>query len=122
MDKVPAVLMAASCPFGGGVADTGQELCGVLAGATMLIGALYGRDRQGDDGICYRLTRRFYEQFLADNGGQTRCAPVRARLEPRPKRCLAVIEQGVARLIEIIESEQTSDPLAACCGEPTCPT
>jgi C_GCAxxG_C_C family probable redox protein len=63
--------------LGGGVAGTGQEMCGALSGALLLIGALHGRGRaQESDTVAYRLARRYRERFV-DAFGDTQCSRLR---------------------------------------------
>src|SRR5512136_851331 len=83
--------------FAGGFAGTRQELCGALSAGAMVVGALHGRARPGEDEKKEReLVRRFRERFLAEFG-TTQCAPIRERYEVPGKTgfCAPVAERAV---------------------------
>lgn len=63
-----AIAMSSGFPWGLG---GGACLCGALAGATMCIGAVYGRKFPGDPGFekCQELTKEMYEFFIQTCGG-----------------------------------------------------
>ncbi|MBC7261178.1 MAG: C_GCAxxG_C_C family protein, partial [Chloroflexi bacterium] len=97
----------------GGVAGTRQELCGALSAGVMVIGALYGRTRPGEDETVARaLAARFRERFQT-NFGTTQCAPIRQRFEVagKPGFCAPVAEQATALLLEVL-AEQDIEPSA----------
>ncbi len=58
--------------FAGGVGGTQQELCGALAGAIMVIGAIFGRTTLEDDTLAQRLTEKMRERFF-ETFGTTQC-------------------------------------------------
>ncbi len=56
--------------FGSGMARLG-ETCGVVTGALMVIGLLYGKTRPEDEAAkdkTYQEARRFVDEFIAQNG------------------------------------------------------
>jgi C_GCAxxG_C_C family probable redox protein len=93
--------------FAGGVAGTRQELCGALSAGAMVVGALHGRTRPGEDEKKAReLVGRFRERFLAEFG-TTQCAPIRERFEVPGKTgfCAPVTERAVEILLEVLAAE-----------------
>lgn len=109
LDPVPEVLIRASCPFGGGVGSCRDELCGVLSGATLILGALWGRlSADEDDKWLYEIVRQYRERF-AETFGDTACRPLRQGYEERGERCVPIVENGVRMLVELIE--ETADRL-----------
>ncbi|HNR96780.1 MAG TPA: C-GCAxxG-C-C family protein, partial [Anaerolineae bacterium] len=64
----PSMIKVASI-FGGGVAGTHQEMCGALAGAVMVVGALYGRQSpEFDESRAREVVTRLRERFAAEFG------------------------------------------------------
>ena len=101
--KCPEVLIRASDPFGGGVALTREELCGVLSGGVMILGALRGRmSPTEDDKPLYALVARFRERFLA-LAGSTQCQPIFAGYPEKHKRCQPIVVAGTKLLMEMLE-------------------
>ncbi len=91
--------------FAGGFAGSRQELCGVLSAGAMVVGALYGRSRPGEDENKARdVVGRFRERFLAEFA-TTQCAPVRERYQvpDKPGFCAPVAERGVTLLLEALD-------------------
>jgi hypothetical protein len=73
----------------------------------MVVGALYGRTRPGEDEKRAReLVGRFRDRFLAEFG-TTQCAPLRQRYEMPGKTgfCAPVAERAVAILLEVLSGE-----------------
>jgi C_GCAxxG_C_C family probable redox protein len=74
------VFRAATC-LGGGIGKIGDSACGAYSGAAIMIGFIWGRDRQRFDGdrenldLSYDLTKRYHAWFLAEFGG-CRCREV----------------------------------------------
>ena len=96
MGKTPDVLIRASNPFGGGVGGSHQELCGVLAGATLVLGATRGRlEPTEDDSVLYDLICRYRERFI-QKFGSSQCEAVRNTMPEADKRCGPVVEGGGA--------------------------
>jgi C_GCAxxG_C_C family probable redox protein len=98
----PTIKMASI--FGGGLGGSNQEMCGALAGAAMIVGALYGRMRPGYDEtkarmVVTRLRERFIEEF-----GTTQCAPLRARYEKPDTTgyCAPVAERTAMILFQVL--------------------
>jgi len=104
LGKAPEVLQRASCPFGGGVGCSYQELCGVLSGGTMIIGALYGRlsSSVNDDRI-RALACEFRERFIG-LAGNSQCEAIRNSLPDQDKRCLPIVEGGTRILVDLLEN------------------
>jgi len=93
-----------STPFAGGVGGSEQEMCGVLSGGILLLGALWGRtSSQEDDSLVYRLASRFRDRFIA-LAGSSQCRAIRERLPERPKRCQPIVSGGIRTLVELIEA------------------
>lgn len=62
--------------FAGGVGGSRQEMCGALSACVMLIGALYGRSKLGEDEERARgLAAEYRQRFLACFG-ETRCEAI----------------------------------------------
>lgn len=94
--------------FAGGLAGTRQELCGALSGGAMVVGALCGRARPGEDEQKAReLAGRFRERFLAEFG-TTQCAVIRQRLEVpgRTGFCAPVAERAAAILLDLLTAAE----------------
>ncbi len=107
---VPEPLVRASGPFGGGVGGCRDELCGVLAGATLILGALWGRTRADeDDKGLYELVCTYRQRFLRAHGS-TICRPLRQPYEERGERCVPVVQEGVRMLVELIEETADASP------------
>jgi C_GCAxxG_C_C family probable redox protein len=90
--------------FAAGFAGTRQELCGALSAGAMVVGALYGRTRPGEDEQKAReLVGRLRERFLAEFG-TTQCAPIRQRFEVPGKTgfCAPVAERAVMMLLDVL--------------------
>jgi len=103
LDPLPEVLVRASCPFGGGIGGSYDELCGVLSGGVIVLGALWGRVTSGEDDEWVReLACQYQEQFVAYTGTPT-CQSIRDSLPDKERRCLPVVEEGARLLTEIIE-------------------
>ena len=105
LDEVSAGTLKMAGIFAGGFAGGRQELCGVLSAGAMVVGALYGRTRPGEDEKRARdIVGRFRERFLAEFG-TTQCAPVRERFEEPGKAgfCAPVAERGVRLLLEVLD-------------------
>jgi len=102
MGKTPEVLIRASNPFGGGLGGCRQELCGVLAGAALILGATRGRlEPTEDDKAFYDLVCRYRERFI-EEFGSAQCEAVRNTMPEIDKRCGPVVERGVRLLLEML--------------------
>jgi len=102
--ETPEALLRASNAFGGGVAGCHDELCGVLSGAVLMIGARYGRTSSDESDECLYAFLREYRERFAQFAGGTRCEDVRSRLPEVEKRCLPVVEEGTRLLMEMLET------------------
>ncbi|MBN1283865.1 MAG: C_GCAxxG_C_C family protein [Anaerolineae bacterium] len=77
LGEVDDVLCRAATAFGGGVGGTHEELCGLLSGGVLLVGARCGRLRADEDSeSCRALAARCRANFLAAFGA-TRCQDLR---------------------------------------------
>ncbi|MBC7231898.1 MAG: C_GCAxxG_C_C family protein [Chloroflexi bacterium] len=107
LGEIPPPMFRMASIFAGGLAGTHQELCGALSGGVMVIGALYGRTRPGEDeAVARALAARFRERFLAAFG-TTQCAPIRERFERTGQRgfCAPVAERAVEILCEVLAEQ-----------------
>jgi len=98
------MLRRASCALGGGLGVCYQELCGVLSGGALMLGALHGRasSAESDDelrALVCELRQRFIEF-----AGSSQCQAIRDSLPDQPERCLPILEGGIRLLVEILES------------------
>ena len=95
-----------SCAFGGGVGGCRQEMCGVLGGGVIALGAMYGRaDVSMDDKPLYEMICAFRDAFSAEFG-ETQCEPIRDAQPEAEKRCLGVVERGTRALVMVIEAHR----------------
>ncbi len=109
LHPVPEVLIRASCPFGGGVGGCREELCGLLSGATLVLGALWGRTTsEEDDKWLYDVVCTYRDRFIAAYG-ETPCRPLRDRYSQEDERCLWLVQDATRMLVELIE--ETADRL-----------
>jgi len=103
LGQVPEMLIRAACPFGGGLGGTKEELCGVLSGGTLILGAMRGRlSAEEKDEALYALIRQFRERFIAQVG-TSQCKVIYNALPEMHKRCAPVVEQGVRILLELLQ-------------------
>jgi C_GCAxxG_C_C family probable redox protein len=104
LDPCPGILKRVSCAFGGGVGGCRQELCGVLGGGVIALGALYGREVVSeDDAELKKLICKFRDAFIARFGTST-CEPIRNALPDVEKRCCGVVQDGTRLLVDLIEA------------------
>ena len=106
MDSVPDSLKRASGALAGGAGCSYEELCGILSGGMMVLGALWGRDAptENDDRLqelCRRYRYRFIKAF-----GTTRCGIIRGRQPEGQKRCRPIMREGVRIILEVMEEAQ----------------
>ena len=103
--QVPEILLRASCPFGGGVGGCREELCGVLSGGILILGALRGRmsPTENDEGV--RLQARQYRDWFIRRYGHCGCNPIRNQMPDVDKRCRSVVEEGARELVELLDSD-----------------
>lgn len=107
---VPELLIRASCPFGGGLGGSHQELCGVVGGGTLLLGALGGRVSSTENDVLVRdLTCRFRERFIAATGN-AQCQAILDGLPDEERRCLPIITEGIRILVALIEEAAREHP------------
>jgi len=100
----PEILFKVACPFGGGIGGCREEACGVITGATIILGALRRRTAPGQDDEPLRATvREFRTRFAATQGGKTLCNPIRDSYPDVDKRCWPVVQEGARILMEMLE-------------------
>lgn len=90
--------------FAGGVGESKQEMCGALSAGVMLIGALYGRNSLGQDGLpAQRLAARYRERFAAGLG-TTRCGPLYEQVHAPGGlgSCSVVVERAALILLDLL--------------------
>lgn len=104
LGKTPEILQRASCPFGGGIGGCYQELCGVLSGGTLILGALCGRASSSESDEELRALGCEFRQRFIDLAGSSQCQAIRDSLPDQPKRCLPIVEEGTRLLVELLES------------------
>ena len=110
LSDVSETLIRVSCPFGGGVGGCYEELCGVLSGATIVLGALWGRVTAAEnDDLVRDLACRFRQHFIEANGS-SQCRAIRDSLPDQPKRCLPVVQEATRVLAELIEEAAKEHP------------
>lgn len=103
LGKTPELLIRAACPFGGGLGGTKEELCGVLSGGTLILGAMRGRaSPQEKDEALYALVRQFRERFIA-HAGTTQCQAIYNRFPDVRKRCAPLVVEGTRILMTLLE-------------------
>jgi C_GCAxxG_C_C family probable redox protein len=104
LDPCPDILKRVSCAFGGGVGGCRQEMCGVLGGGVVALGALYGRQVVSDnDDELKELICRFRDAFIA-HFGTSQCEPIRDAQPDIEKRCRPVVQDGTRLLVDLIEA------------------
>ncbi len=100
----------ASSPFGGGVGGSLDEMCGLLSGGVLLIGALLGRELPDwPDEEAQRLAALWRQRFLAEYGA-TRCRTLRDALPDVPHRCRSLVRQATALLRDLLAEEGHLEP------------
>jgi len=102
------VLRAAS-GFGGGIAGTMTELCGAFTGGVLTLGALFGRQRPGDDlGQCGTLITAF-KNYFQDEHGSLNCPTIINSLNPDevPLGCARLTASATVMLLEMLKEFET---------------
>ena len=106
---LPDLLIRTSCPFGGGVGGCREEVCGVLSGATLILGALWGRPDSGQSDDRLKELVCEYRQAFLNKYAATKCSTIRDRMAGRrepgaTKVCVPVVVEGSQLLVDLIES------------------
>ncbi|NLT73081.1 MAG: C_GCAxxG_C_C family protein [Chloroflexi bacterium] len=113
LDPFPAEIAQISCPFGGGVGGCRDELCGLLSGAVVALGALWGRQScEEDDKWLYEVVCEYRDGFIQDNGTSV-CRPLRDYYAQDGGRCGPLVADATRKLIELIERVAEQRPEAA---------
>jgi C_GCAxxG_C_C family probable redox protein len=103
--RVDDQFLRATTGLGGGLGGSQQELCGVLSGGTMIIGACHGRTSpdQNDD-ECYERACLYRERFL-EAFGTTRCFDLRASGYGSEGQwpCSVLVERATRILMEVLD-------------------
>ncbi|MEA3408477.1 MAG: C-GCAxxG-C-C family protein [Chloroflexota bacterium] len=109
--RVPEPLVRVSCIFGGGIGVSYKEVCGVLSGGVIILGALWGRvsSQENDDWI-QDLTCQYRDAFMEANGGVSTCEVIRESMPEENKRCLPIIQSGIRILVPLIEEALEDHP------------
>lgn len=103
--QVPEMLVRASCPFGGGVGGCREELCGVLSGGAIILGALRGRLLPTENDEPLRATTRKFRERLIARYGSSICNPIRNQMPEVDKRCASVVEESTRILMQVIKDD-----------------
>lgn len=92
----------------GGVGCSQQELCGVLSGGTMIIGAQYGRTLpEEDDSECNRLVCLFRDRFV-EAFGTARCCELRESGYGSDGQwpCSTLVERATKLLLDTLDGDK----------------
>ncbi len=94
-----------SSGFGGGIGQA-ADLCGVMSGAVMVLGALAGRPNppEGEREPIYKLSKGFYDKFKAEQGA-TDCLTLRkypSGTREQRINCLKLVAAGAKSLAEYL--------------------
>jgi C_GCAxxG_C_C family probable redox protein len=106
--RVDEGLLRASSGLAGGLGCSHLEMCGVLSGGALIIGALHGRTLPSeDDTECNRLACAFRDRFM-QAFDTVRCFDLRASGYGSDGQwpCAVLIERAVGILLEVLESGQ----------------
>jgi C_GCAxxG_C_C family probable redox protein len=104
--EVPPLLLKVACPFGGGLGGSRDELCGLLSGGVIVLGALYGRTSpaENDDALYERV--KGWRTAFTEAFGATCCRTILAGLPDEPKRCRTLVDEATMMLLEAIRDEE----------------
>jgi C_GCAxxG_C_C family probable redox protein len=107
LGEVPTRTFKMASIFAGGLAGTHEELCGALTAGSMVIGALHGRTRPGEDETRGRDLARCFRAGFASEFGTTKCDPIQQRFQVPGKTgsCAPVAERAVAILLQVLATE-----------------
>ncbi|WP_163339916.1 C-GCAxxG-C-C family protein [Desulfopila sp. IMCC35008] len=105
--KRETALTCSTC-FGGGFGKSFDEACGVISGALIVLGLLYGRSKQGKSwDTPADLTALFREAFLRKHK-TTHCGQLRERFgdENQMIECQKLVCEGTAELLQLIKEHE----------------
>jgi len=104
----PEMLVRVANAFGGGIAGTHEDLCGVFAAAAILAGAQYGRlGTTADDKAFWSALASLRKRFVA-LAGSMRCDDVRNRFPDAPKRCRPLVQEGTRLIMEWFDEQEAA--------------
>lgn len=103
--KAPEILIRAACPLAGGGGCSYEEMCGLVSGGLMIMGALMGRVsfEENDDAV-QALAREYRERFRA-LAGHTQCQAIRNSLPEVDKRCQHIVVGAVRLLLDMLAAQ-----------------
>ncbi len=106
--QAPELLMRAADGFGGGIALTRQDLCGIFSGAVILAGAQYGRtSASADDKAFFAALAVLRERFVA-LAGHMRCEDARAAFPDVNKRCHPLVAEGARLVMDWFDEQEAA--------------
>lgn len=91
--------------FSGGVGRTQRDLCGALTAGIMIIGALHGRTRLGDDeALCMKMVNNYRDRF-AHRLGSVVCYELREHRygSHNQEPCSVLVKRAANILLEILD-------------------
>ncbi|HHX65547.1 MAG TPA: C_GCAxxG_C_C family protein [Chloroflexi bacterium] len=110
LNPIPEVLVKASCPLGGGIGGCREDVCGLVTGGILIMGAIWGRTSPDeDDKPLYELARRFRQYFI-DRFDTSVCDPIRKSFPESEKPCAPLVEDATRLLITMIEEAAQDEP------------
>ena len=102
-------LLPVATSFSGGMGV--RCLCGAVAGAEMVIGAMYGRSKTSDGKLARKLAKEFFEKF-AEKYKVACCKVLSAKYEfasPERKQHCSLMVYDVCEILENILSENKTE-------------
>lgn len=103
--KAPEILIRAACPLAGGAGCSYQEMCGLLSGGLMIMGALLGRiSVEESDEAVQALACEYRDRFRA-LAGHTQCQAIRDSLPDVDKRCEPIVVGAVRILLDMLAAQ-----------------
>lgn len=109
---LPDILLRASCPFGGGIGGCLEELCGLLSGATLILGALWGRTDVGQNDDRLKELVCEYRQMFLEEFPSTKCRTVQGTMPEGHHVCRPVVLVATRLLVDLIERTREDLPFS----------
>jgi C_GCAxxG_C_C family probable redox protein len=100
--------------FSGGIGDARRDMCGALSSGIMIIGALHGRTRPGeDDSLCLKLTTGYRDRFARELGS-INCSELRAERygSQGEEPCSVLVERAARLLLAVLDGDENEDDQA----------